>query len=158
MPETEPIRPEVPQLEDKRFKIPGILPKNTQHRLLLALAVLMVVILALSGKNPPKEHTAAALANMTAAVDPNQLRIQEYRARIEEQARKLALEEARLAQTQRTMGLSSSPQGPGGIAPVEAGSPRAVTAPYPSYLYDAARVAPEQDTHKRESRALFASN
>src|SRR5262249_55192198 len=81
MSEMDPKRPDpssgVPQLEDRRLRIPGIVPKNAQGRILAGIAVLMAVIIALSGKNQ-REHTAATLAPSPAVTDPNRARIQEY--------------------------------------------------------------------------------
>ena len=41
----------VPQIHDKRTKPPGILPKNTQAWILTGIAVAMIAVIALSGKN-----------------------------------------------------------------------------------------------------------
>ena len=166
MPETGPTRPDVPQVQDKRIRIPGLLPRNAQHRFLAGIALLMMAIIALSGKNPPKERAASGPAPTPAPVDPNQGRIREYQARIEEQARKLAAEEARLAQTKQALGqptgqagLPGGPEVPGGTAAFEARSARASGAAYPPYGAEmAARATPERDREKREAQALFASN
>ena len=87
MPDTQdPNQPIVNQIQDKRQKPAGILPRNTQAWVLSGLALLMVGVIALSGKNPPKTRVDPPLQP---PLDPNAGRIQEYQKRIEEQARKL---------------------------------------------------------------------
>src|SRR5438445_10055623 len=106
MPETPP-NPQVPQVTDWRSRIEGILPQNTQARVLGAIALVMVIIIVFSGRNAPKER--ASPAPTVSAVNANQERIQAYRAQIEEQAAKLAAEESRLAQTKQALAANASP-------------------------------------------------
>ena len=108
MPDIQPNSPEVPQVTDLRRKIEGLLPKNAQGRVLGGIALVMVVIIMLSGRNAPKERPAPVPSPTATAVNANQERIQAYRIQIEEQARKLAAEESQLAQTKQTLGLSAS--------------------------------------------------
>src|SRR5262245_43403644 len=157
MPETEPMRPDVPQLRDKRFKIPGLLPRNAQHRLLGLIALFMVVIIALSGRNPPKDHPTSGPAVIEKLVVPNQPRIQEYRKRIEEEARKLAAEEAQLSQAKQAL-MTGNPQAVGGMATTTVRPGRTGGAPNRPYWHDEARSTLEQDREKREAQSLFASN
>src|SRR5216683_6959926 len=106
----DPNEPIVNQIQDKRQKPPGILPKNTQAWVLSGIALLMVGVIALSGKNPPKARVDPPLQP---PLDPNAARIQEYQKRIEEQARKLQAEQAQLARAQQAVGISPGvPAGP----------------------------------------------
>jgi type IV secretion system protein VirB10 len=157
MPETQPIQPQLPQLEDKRPKILGLLPKNTQHRFLLGIALLMMLIIALSGKNPPKPNTGAPPAIYRDPMTPNPVNIREYRERIEEEARRLAAEEAQLAKTKHDLGLSSGPQ-TGATATVQPRGAQAAASPYPPYWAETARSTQDREREKREAQAPFASN
>src|SRR5260370_7154758 len=113
MPEpNDPKQPIVNQIQDKRQRPPGILPKNAQAWVLSGLALLMVGVIALSGKNPPKARVDPPSQS---PLDPNAGRIQEYQKRIEEQARKLQAEQAQLARAQQALGVS--PNIPAGTAP-----------------------------------------
>src|SRR5712691_10783143 len=106
----DPNQPIVNQIQDKRQKPPGILPRNTQAWVLIGLALLMVGVIALSGKNPPKTRVDPP---PQAPLDPSAGRIQEYQKRIEEQARKLQAEQAQLARAQQAVGMSPGvPTGP----------------------------------------------
>src|SRR6266542_4487214 len=100
-----------PQVEQRTPKPPGILPKNAQALLIGGLALVMVVVIAFSGRNTPKERVTPP-APGASVVDPNDERIRDYRRRIEEQAQKLALEQARWTQTQQALGA------PSGVGPV----------------------------------------
>src|SRR5260370_3687117 len=101
MSDTNP--PITPQIQDKRSKPPGVLPKNAQAWVLSGLALLMVGVIALSGKNPPKARVDPP---PQPPLDPNAARIQEYQKRIEEQARKRQAEQAQLARPPQTVGIS----------------------------------------------------
>src|SRR5215472_12122983 len=96
---------EAPQIQDKRLKIPGVVPKNAQKLLLGGISLVMVVIIALSGRNTPKPRPAAGPATPLGTVDPNQARIQEYQAHIAAQASRLMAEEAQLAQAKQALGV-----------------------------------------------------
>jgi len=116
----------------------------------------MLIIIAFSGK---KEPTARKAPEAPPVVDPSQVRIEEYRARIEEQARKLAAEQAQITQDRRQLGVApgAPPSGAGG--------------PYTNQLYSGGRLSYqtepalerqtsqiETDKKEREYRSLFASN
>jgi type IV secretory pathway VirB10-like protein len=156
MPENE--RPDIPQVKDKRFKIPGLLPKNAQARVLGGIALLMVIIISLSGKNPPKPP-ASVQTPQAAPVDPNQARIQEYRARIEEQTRRLAAEEAQLARTKEALGAPAPTQPLGGGTASAATSYNGPAVSYgPGYAQPASPSPVQAEREKREYEAPFASN
>lgn len=143
-----------PPVQDRASKPPGILPRNMQARIIGGIALLMVLVIAYSGRNPPKERSASTPPGMSAVVDPNEARIQEYRARIEEQARRLAAEQTDLARARRTPGApASSRETPGGASsvPLSPGSP--------SYSgQEQERDSIKADRLKREYQSLFASN
>src|SRR5579864_5846073 len=95
-----------PPVQDKRVPPPGVLPKNTQALVLTGIALLMVCVIALSGRNTPKDRNAPAVSGAT-PVDPSATRIQEYKNRIEEEAHRLQLEKADLARTQESLASSA---------------------------------------------------
>jgi type IV secretion system protein VirB10 len=143
-------------VERRAPKPPGLLPRNTQTWIFGGIALVMVIIITFSGKKEPKPRKAPEAPPV---VDPSQVRIEEYRARIEEQARKLAAEQAQIAQDRRQLGVApgAPPSGAGG--------------PYTNQLYSGGRVSYqtepalerqtsqiETDKKEREYRSLFASN
>ena len=153
------------QVHDKREKPPGILPKNTQAWVLSGVAFLMVAVIALSGKNPQKERGASASPPPLTPVDANAGRIQEYQRRIEEQARKLQLEQAQLTRTQQTLGVA--PNTSAGVAQVGAypgqsypsgSSQRAGELRYAPAEPSPTEDAIQADKKKREYQSLFAPN
>ena len=163
MPDTNP--PTASQVQDKRQKPPGILPRNTQAWVLSGLALLMVAVIALSGKNSPKERSVSTSPQAAAVVDPNAARIQDYQRRIEEQARKLQLEQAELARTRQALGLASNT--PAGTSPTTPHSgPTYPPGPYSragEMRYSQTEPNPgensiQMDKKKREYQSLFASN
>ena len=83
MPETnsDPFTP--PQVQDKRTRPLGILPQNMQVRVMGGVAVLMIVVIALSGRNSQKEKHVSAPPQTI--MDPNTARIQEYEKAVAEQ-------------------------------------------------------------------------
>src|SRR5713101_2757067 len=156
MPDTNPLM--ASQVQDKRQKPPGILPRNTQAWVLSGLALLMIIVIALSGKNPPKARVDPP---PPAPLDPNAARIQEYQRRIEEQARRLQREQADLARTRQA--LESTPGAPAGTPPFGSSqSPSSYQRPA-ELRYTATGPGPEQDPletdkKKRAYQSLFASN
>ena len=97
-----------PPVQDKRLAPPGMLPKNIQSWVLIGIAVVMIAIIAFSG-NPSKKPKTAPQAGP--AVDPNAERIQEYQKRIEDETRKLQIEQVGLARTQAALGPEHSAVG-----------------------------------------------
>jgi type IV secretion system protein VirB10 len=152
---------EVPKIQDKRLKIPGIIPKNAQTRLLLGVSVLMISIFSLTGRNAPKPRPAAGPPTPLETVDPNQARIQEYKAHIAAQARQLADEEAKLAKTKQDLAILP-PAHPGVGASLSnqvqplTGTPQSSYQPY--WREEPQKTAIELDREKREYQAHFASN
>ena len=106
----------------------------------------MILVIALSGRNSPKERRAAPVA---AGMDANAQRIEEYKRQIDQEAEKLQLEKAQLAHTQGFL----------------TGVPNAASADVVSLPPQSMRLpsSPEDDSlqvdqRKREYLSLFASN
>jgi type IV secretion system protein VirB10 len=106
----------------------------------------MVLIILFTG-NISSTPPGSVIPKPPSAIDPNQARIQEYRDRIDEQARRLAAEQAELAVAKRA--LAGVPGAAPQVPPSE-GADNA-TAPDPV-------SAVEQEQRQREYRALFADN
>jgi type IV secretion system protein TrbI len=107
---------DIPQVQEKAPKPPGLLPKNVQAWLLFGLAFLMVAIMWLTGgKKPPT--AAKTLSPVTAAQAPaevNETRIAEMQSRIEELQRQQLVAQSALAQQTRLLGAETQdpPQTP----------------------------------------------
>jgi type IV secretory pathway VirB10-like protein len=144
MPNPEPNPPVPPQVQDKRVRPSGVMPKNTQALVLCGLAAVMVIVIALSGKNAPKEKTAPAPAT---AVETDAARIQEYEARLKEEAEKLETAKTQLAHTQQAFGV---PSGASAGMMIEPRAPAPEPHPEESSL--------QTDRKKRDEQSLFASN
>lgn len=163
VPVPEPALSSGGQVRDRTIRPAGLLPKNMQTYVILAITIVMVGAIAFSGggatqsrKANPNEQKAPA------AIDPNLSRIQEYRNRIDEQARKLAAEQAQLEQTKQALGLPLA--GQASALPNQTLSSAAYAGPgypQPAYVQPPARPeksAIEADKEKREYQSLFASN
>ena len=143
----------IPLIEDKRPKIMGLLPKNAQARVLAGIAILIILVMMFSGRKSAPTKAAPRVSPPAAVMDPNAARIREYQARIEEQTRELALEEAQLAQTKEALGVrptSPSVGQPGTPKPSYAMAPTDAEAPQKNWI--------ELDREKREYQGLYASN
>lgn len=154
-----PIESAGSQVQDRAVRPPGVLPKNTQTYIIIGIAVLMIVAIAFSGAGTPPRNAAIAAPKTATAVDPNWARIQDYRNRIDEQARKLADEQAKLEQAKQAFGIA-----PGAAPPATQMTPPPGYA-YPAYQQPEPRPEPKPeksaigvDKEKREYQSLFASN
>src|SRR5215468_8919764 len=99
MPENENDEPR-PLLRNLVGKPTGVLPRNAQTMTIVAISGVMIAAIAFSGsssKTSPKPVPPLS----SGVTDPNQARIAEYRARLEEEARKLATEQAQVLQARR---------------------------------------------------------
>lgn len=150
-----------PPVQDRSIKPTGVLPKNMQTYVIIGIAVVMVGAIAFSGAGTPQKSTDPNAAKLQTAIDPNWARIQEYRNRIDEQARKLADEQAKLEQAKQAFGM---PPATGSMTTPQ-------LPPQPAYPYAAYQPPPEPrppakpeksaielDKEKREYQSLFASN
>lgn len=153
----DPQQPAGGEVRDRSLRPSGLLPKNTQTYVILAIAVIMIGAIAFSGGNSPKPATNGQ-PKAAAVIDPNLARIQDYRNRIDEEAQKLAAAQAQLEKTKQALGLPPATQ----AVPALAGS-----APTrPAYVAPASPPAPtrtekstlESEKEKREYQSLFASN
>src|ERR1700730_1966733 len=88
------VPPAGPRVLDFRRTPLGVMPRQLQRWLLLATAIVMAAIMALSGGQARPRSTSAAPSATAAAIDPNQQRIEEYQRRIQEQSVRLAAEQA----------------------------------------------------------------
>ena len=143
----------IPSMPQKTESPPGLVPRNTQAWVIGGISLLMVLVIALTGRNNPKERHAPPVA--TAGVDANALRIEEYKKRIDEEAQKLQMQKAQLARTQTSL-ASAAPVGAGPTVPLGA----YVAAE--SARYSMQSQTPEDpigaEKRKREYESLFASN
>lgn len=145
------------EVRDRAVRPTGLLPKNTQTYVILAITAVMVGAIAFSGGNSTKP-TATMAQKGASVIDPNLSRIQEYRNRIDEQARKLSAEQAQLEQTKQDFRLSPAAQA-GSLA-----TPPAPPAGYPASVQATTsaqrpeKSALETEKEKRDYQSLFASN
>jgi type IV secretion system protein VirB10 len=155
--------PETPSgsspIRNHATKAPGILPRYAQAWLLGGIALVMVLVITLTGGKAPTNQRAAPTPG--AAANPDDARIQEVRTRIEQQLQRLALEQARLGQARQRLGELS---GAGGVMPddaVSAGPTLSVAPPPDSRSLSAAfreKSWIELDREKREYQSRYASN
>jgi type IV secretory pathway VirB10-like protein len=134
---------ETPAMVENRAAKPlGILPKNTQAMVIAGIAAVMVGAIAFSGSGAPKTTTKPTLPS-SAVVDPNQSRIAEYRQRLDEQARKLAAEQAQFLQSKQQFVAAAG---------TEPGASSTVSASHTD------ENSIENDRKRRAYLSLFASN
>src|SRR5258706_15936370 len=139
-----------PPVKDNRTAPPGVLPKNIQNWLLAGIALVMILVIALSGgKTPAKKESLP----MQAAVVPSAERILEYQKRIEEETRKLQLQQAELARTQQELSPAS-----GASANANSWQGSYGTVPTAYSERNAQKESIRLDREKREYESLFASN
>lgn len=154
--------PESPQpggtILDRVKRPSGLLPKNAQTYVVLGVTAIMVGAIAFSGGGSPAKTANATAPKTQAVIDPSLARIQEYRERIDEQARKLAAEQAQLEQTKQALGIPAATQSNVMGAPTPAGGYPAYAQPTPPQPPRPEKSAIETDKEKREYQSLFASN
>jgi len=150
-----------PQVEQLAVKPKGILPPNLQNWFLVGGGILVVLfILSNSGGTSAKAKKASsAEAAKPVVIDPSQTRIQEYRDKIDTEARKLEAEEEQLKEVQQSLGVA-----PG--AGQRAGALQAVYPPealnqlpvMPADVQNSSVDPVRSERDKREYASLFASN
>ena len=154
----DPQQPAGGEIRDRSVRPAGLLPKNTQTYVILGITVVMVGAIAFSGGGAASPKQATSAQPKTASViDPNLARIQEYRNRIDEQARKLAAEQAQLEQTKQALGLPATSQPtfvPSRTTPTPI-APTPIVTPPPARTE---KTALELEQEKRDYQSLFASN
>ena len=120
-PSPSPTVPPSPgRVTDRRLLPPGVVPRHLQQWVLIGIALVMVSILAFSGP-PAKPRATTAPSAAAVAVDPNQQRIEEYQRRIQEQAQRLAAEQAQLQLTKDALVSNPAADGRRGPSPITRG-------------------------------------
>ncbi len=110
------------RLVDYRTTPAGVVPAHLQQWVTLAIVVGMVAILTLAGAPVPKPRSLGAAPGLPAVVDVNPQRVEDYQRRVQEQAERLAAEQAALERARQTLAGSAA-------TPDQLGSPRADRAP-----------------------------
>src|SRR5260370_28806301 len=139
---TEPIL-------DKAPKPPGLLPKHVQSWLILGLAVLMIVIMWLTGgkKQQNAAKASAPVAQQPLPVEVNETKIADLQNRIQELQREQLAAQSALAQQNRFLGAAASDQ-------QQAQSSYAPGNPGGERTEDPIKA----ERRKRDYLSLFASN
>ena len=147
-------------VENKAPKPAGLLPKNTQQLVILGVAVVMVLIMWLTGSGKRRATTAAPPAGARVQ-PPNAATVEDFKQTIQQQqaATRQPISPANLARLQ-AMGLA------GDVPPSGAGMPPEATVPEPGGVVGgetAAQPPPppdpvNEDKKKREYLSLFAPN
>jgi len=136
-------------IQEKAPKPPGLLPKHVQSWLILSLAVLMVVIMWLTGgkkaQTPSKPN--APVAQAPAPLEVNETQIAEMQSRIQELQRQALIAQNALAEQGRVLGVRPTGQQPN----------------QPSYDDNSASTERGEDAIQAERKkrayvSLFASN
>lgn len=137
------------ELQEKAPKPPGLLPKNVQSWLLISLALLMVLIMWLTGGKKPQTPAKAIppAPLVQAPLEVNDAKIAELQNRIQELQREQLLAENALAQPNHPI----SPATPDLPQAQQAGAAGTGSADRPEDVIRAERK-------KREYLSLFSSN
>jgi len=137
----------VPTIQDKAPKPPGLLPKNVQSWLLAGLAVLMVLIMWLTGGKKPTVPPKAAppAPAVLPPLEVNEAKIVELQKRIEDMQREQIVAQNALAQQARALGPVAEAQ---------------AVPPSPAYANSSEQPedAIQAERKKRDYLSLFASN
>jgi type IV secretion system protein VirB10 len=135
-------------IQDKAPKPPGLLPKNVQSWLLIGLAVLMVLIMWLTGgkKPPAAPYPLPPAPAVQAPLEVNEAKIVELQNRIQELQREQMVAQNALAQQSRM--LSGAAEQPAASA---SGGPSGEPSEHPEDSIQA-------EHKKRSYLSLFASN
>jgi type IV secretion system protein VirB10 len=145
---------QVPTVTDKRTNPQGILPPNIHHWLLGGLAVLMVVVIAFSGRSNPKSRPPQQSAP-SAPMAPNPDRLEQYKRQLDGDTQRLLEEQNRLAGTKKAWEATT------GQAPGSGGSGanfyRSLSDNYQPSA-ESPRNALREDMEKRAYEGRFSSN
>jgi type IV secretion system protein VirB10 len=137
------------QVQEKAPQPPGLLPKNVQSWLLIGLALLMVLIMWLTGgkKPPAATKTIPSAPLVQAPLEVNDAKIAELQNRIQELQREQLVAENALVQQGRPSGASTQ-------------DPQQLPQPGATGNGSAERpeVAIRAERKKREYLSLFSSN
>jgi type IV secretion system protein VirB10 len=141
----------IPPVDVPPTRPPGVVPKHAQAWVVGGIAATMIVILALTGNSPAKPAAGGTPPAIAVVTDPNQARIHDYQSRIDEQTKKLAEEQARLAHATQALAVAMPTAGRERVA-----EPASQPAPATAAESEPQRRAREEAD--RNARSLFASN
>ena len=157
-------------IQNKAPKPAGLVPKNLQAFVLVGLALLMVLIMALTGHKHPKVPTTPTTPSLPEPVPVNSGRVADFAKNIEQSEQESAPQaEAALLQLQKQLAAQRSPvqSSPTYLNGSQAASANPNGA-YPPGAYVAAPPQPaeghssedpiKEDEKKREYLSLFANN
>ena len=163
--ESSPHDSAVPPVQYKAPRPPGVLPPHAQTWVMAGIALLILAIVGFSQRGAPQAERATTRTQSPLVTDPDQQRIKQYAARLDEQLRQLAAEKTQLALTKRQLELTPN------ATPWVAESAAARTGETPPADAPPARQRPRADepevgattdlAHeraRREYESLFASN
>jgi len=167
MPDT--LQNPVSTIEQKAPKPPGLMPKNLQAMIIFGIALVMVVIMALTGHKPPNGPKASGLPALPTPVPVNEDKVTDFQKGIEQKQRESApqVEAALLEQQQRQLAAQgqlnpANPYGTPVSTPYTSGiyPPGAYAAPTPQPTSVPVRPADaiKDEQKKREYLSLFADN
>ena len=133
-------------IQDKAAKPAGLLPKNVQSWLIVGLAVLMVLIMWLTGgKRPtPASKGADSFGQSAAPVEVNEAKITDLQSRIQQLQREQTVAQSALAQSRSIANPVTNSATSGSTAPAGSG--------------ERAEDVIQAERKKREYLSLFASN
>jgi type IV secretory pathway VirB10-like protein len=146
---------QIPTVTDKRTTPPGILPPNIHHWVLGGLAVLMVVVIAFSGRSNPKSHPSQQ-PTPNAPMAPNPERLDQYKRQIDEESQRLKAEQAELDRTRKVWATTAGQAQPGSARP-GANFYRASSDNYQPNA-ETPRNLFREEMEKREFASRFSSN
>src|SRR4051812_43288619 len=106
-------------IKDKAPKPPGLLPKNVQSWVIVGIALLMIVIMWLTGGKKPQVATKSSTSSLQppAPVEVNETKIAELQNRIQELQKQQLAAQSALAQQTRLLSSSATEQSQTGTAP-----------------------------------------
>ena len=155
----------VPELHNRAPKAPGIMPKNAQTWAIVGISAVMILVIAFSSSGTPKAKPKLIAGEQQHATPPNQRQIEQYRAMVDEEARKLAFERQRLDHARREAESAATDAQFGSMS---SGTPPVAYQPgsVPTSTYgsreqspeEAQKLAVEAERKKREYLSLFSSN
>src|SRR5438128_8507082 len=111
-------------IENKAPKPAGLLPKNTQQLVILGVAVVMVLIMWLTGSGKHRATGATAPLGGASVQPPNAATVEDFKQTIQQQqaATRQPISPANLARLQ-AMGLAGDVPPGGAVTPPEATAP-----------------------------------
>ncbi len=136
-------------IQDKTSKPPGLLPKNVQSWFLASLAVVMVVIMWLTGGKKPMAPPRSVPTGpaIQAPIEVNEAKIVDLQTRIQEMQREQVVAQNALAQQSRILA-------PGNPDPQPVPGSGSTTNSAPATAEDSIR----EERKKRDYLSLFSSN